>query len=256
MNDKGDDLRRWLKGLPGWGEAHVERLPGDGDAWRLSVDNRSAVLKRDSQKRPALLGSRQHEAAAQARAAALGLAAEVLWQSPEGLLAEWLVGDVPTPARLREPAFLDRLADTLKRVHKLPAVGRSFDSGAWARYYRQTLADQGRLDDELLAVCNEVALATLPGPQVPAHNDLVAGNLIDDGTVVRLIDWEWAADNSAFFDLATVIVEAKLSGDARTALLGAYFGNAAVDEAGIDSAVALYEALRTLWQASRLPVIP
>ena len=36
------------------------------------------------------------------------------------------------------------------------------------------------------------------------HNDLLAGNFIDDGRRLWLIDWDYAGFNSPLFDLATL----------------------------------------------------
>jgi thiamine kinase-like enzyme len=53
---------------------------------------------------------------------------------------------------------------------------------------------------------------------------LLAGNFIDDGTAVRLIDWEYAGLGDRFFDLGNFAVNHQLDEGQERALLEAYFG--------------------------------
>ena len=51
-------------------------------------------------------------------------------------------------------------------------------------------------------------------PERPCHNDLLTANFIDDGTRIRIVDWEYAGMGDRFFDLANFAVNNDL--DART----------------------------------------
>ena len=46
--------------------------------------------------------------------------------------------------------------------------------------------------------------AQVPLPIVFGHHDLLPGNLIDDGTRLWLIDWEYGGFGTAMFDLANL----------------------------------------------------
>jgi thiamine kinase-like enzyme len=63
-----------------------------------------------------------------------------------------------------------------------------------------------------------------PSPARPCHNDLLNGNFIDDGSSLRIVDWEYAGMGDVFFDLANFAVNQELDEVRRRALLEAYFG--------------------------------
>ena len=56
-----------------------------------------------------------------------------------------------------------------------------------------------------------------PAAERPCHNDLLTANFIDDGTRIRIVDWEYAGMGDVFFDLANFSVNNGLS--ARTSPL-------------------------------------
>ena len=95
----------------------------------------------------------------------------------------------------------------------------------------------------------------LPGPLVPCHNDLVPGNLLlqsgDSTEAIGFIDWEYAGDNKALFDLAALIAEYEMDGERRRLFIESYFGADTPPQNAIDDAIAAYRALVLLWEASR-----
>ena len=125
---------------------------------------------------------------------------------------------------------------------------------AWADYYRSELGASGRLDSALARDAEALAATTLPGPWVTSHNDCVPANLIR-GESMRLIDFEYARDNSPLFDLATFIVEAGLSDAARDTLTRAYFGRRRVPDDDLNETIEAYRPLVRLWQAYRSPAV-
>jgi thiamine kinase-like enzyme len=68
------------------------------------------------------------------------------------------------------------------------------------------------------------ALAVRAEPTVPCNNDLLAANFIDDGRRIWLIDYEYAGNNDACFELGNIWGECHLSSDALAALVTAYYG--------------------------------
>jgi thiamine kinase-like enzyme len=56
----------------------------------------------------------------------------------------------------------------------------------------------------------------------PCHNDLLAANFLDDGTRMRLIDWEYAGMGDRFFDLGNLAVNLELDPEDHATLLLAY----------------------------------
>ena len=67
-------------------------------------------------------------------------------------------------------------------------------------------------------------LALAPEPLVPCHNDLLAANVLDDGSDLRIIDYEYSGMNEPSFELGNAVAEARLGTDALAELCTAYYG--------------------------------
>ena len=70
------------------------------------------------------------------------------------------------------------------------------------------------------------ALAARAEGTVPCNNDLLAGNFIDDGERIWLIDYEYSGNNDPCFELGNIAAESGLPPDALAALVTAYYGRA------------------------------
>jgi thiamine kinase-like enzyme len=70
----------------------------------------------------------------------------------------------------------------------------------------------------------EGALLAAPIELRPCHNDLLNANFIDDGTRIRIIDWEYAGMGDPFFDLGNFSINHELTPDEDETLLAAYDG--------------------------------
>ena len=68
------------------------------------------------------------------------------------------------------------------------------------------------------------ALAVRATRTVPCNNDLLAGNFVDDGDRLWLIDYEYAGNNDACFELGNTSTECDLDDDQVEALVTAYVG--------------------------------
>ena len=62
-----------------------------------------------------------------------------------------------------------------------------------------------------------------PVELVFGHNDLLAANIIDDGSRLWLVDWDYAGFNSPLFDLGGLASNSELPGRRARLLLEAYF---------------------------------
>jgi Ser/Thr protein kinase RdoA (MazF antagonist) len=111
-------------------------------------------------------------------------------------------------------------------VHRGPPLPRRYHALEVVEDLRSTAFAHGaELPPEYVQarqLARHVAQARGPTPERPCHNDLVCANLIDDGTRIRIVDWEAAGMGDVFFDLACVAVDAGLDADARRLLLEAY----------------------------------
>jgi thiamine kinase-like enzyme len=175
---------------------------------------------------------RRSEVAAQRAAHAAGLAPEIVHVEPGVLVMPWIEGRTLTPEDVREPAMLARIVPLLRRCHN--EVGRRLAGPAplfWVfhvvRDYARTLTEGGsRMVPELprlMAIADRLEEAVGPVRLVFGHNDLLAANLLDDGSRLWLLDWEYAGYNSCLFDIGGLASNNELSPEHEEAVLEAYF---------------------------------
>jgi thiamine kinase-like enzyme len=176
--------------------------------------------------------NRDHEYRNTAAAAAAGAGAPVIDYRPEiGLLViGYLEGRTLTNADVRAPGMLPRVAQACRRLHAAAPFGNDFDMFEVQPRYLAAVRDGGyRLPAgyQDLAPCFATmrrALAARPAAAVPCNNDLLAGNFIDDGERLWLIDYEYSGNNDPCFELGNIASECGLSADELAALVTAYYG--------------------------------
>jgi len=181
-----------------------------------------------------LLGiSREVEHAATVAAAGVGVGPEVVaFVRPEGYLVTRFIEGRPIPeAEMRTPERLRAVGDTLRRIHDGPAIPGLFVPLRIVEAYRALAISRGVTippEYELAAAIArriELAFLTAPVELRPCHNDLLNANFIDDGSRVRIVDWEYAGMGDPFFDLGNFSINHELDGDADAELLRAYAGD-------------------------------
>ena len=180
-----------------------------------------------------LLGiSREVEHAATVAAAGVGVGPEVTaFIRPEGyLVTRFIVGAPVDDEAVHRPETLRRVADSLRRIHDGPAIPGLFIPLRIAEAYRALAIARGvpiPPEYELAAaIGRRIELAFLSNPLElrPCHNDLLNANFIDDGTRIRIIDWEYAGMGDPFFDLGNFSINHELRPDEDELLLRAYDG--------------------------------
>jgi thiamine kinase-like enzyme len=186
---------------------------------------------------------RFNERAASRAAHAAGISPEIVHIEPGILVMDYIEGRTCNAADIRDPARLARILPLVKRVHReMPRHLRGPLLAFWVfhviRDYAHTLEEAGsryapRLAD-LVDVATNLELAVGPVDMVFGHNDLLAGNFIDDGDRIWLIDWDYAGFNSPLFDLANLCSNNELDADAEQWVLNTYYGRAP-DEALLQS---------------------
>ncbi len=180
-----------------------------------------------------LLGiSREVEHAATVAAAGVGIGPEVTaFIRPEGyLVTRFIEGEPVSAEAVHAPEMLVRVADSLRIIHDGPAIPGIFAPLRVAEAYRALARERGvRIPAEYdlaAAIGRRIELACLAAPieARPCHNDLLNANFIDDGTRIRIVDWEYAGMGDPFFDLGNFSVNNELGPDEDAALLAAYDG--------------------------------
>ncbi len=180
-----------------------------------------------------LLGiSREVEHAATVAAAGVGVGPEVTaFIRPEGYLVTRFIEGSPVPDEVvHQPATIERVAASLRRIHDGPAIPGLFVPLRIVEAYRALALARGvRIPSEYelaAAIGRRIELACLANPVElrPCHNDLLNANFIDDGERIRIVDWEYAGMGDPFFDLGNFSINHELTADEDAHLLASYDG--------------------------------
>jgi len=233
----GTDPKRIAEGLTCWsGKVTAEPLGG-------GLTNANFVVRDKNQRFVVRIGRdipehqvmRFNERAASLAAYAAGLSPEVVHHEDGALVVAYIEGRTLTPEGLREPSMLPRLVTLIRACHtRMAAHLRGPLLMFWPfhilRDYAATLrGDESRWVAELprlLEIAAELERRVTPVEIAFCHNDLLAGNLIDDGKRLWLIDWDYAGFNSPLFDLANLASNNGFDTEMEAELLGLYFGQA------------------------------
>lgn len=246
-------VQNLLAAIPGWQNRSSTVTPlqhgYNNRSYRVDTANRSYVLRVVDQIDESGMRDNAVECRIQQGAARRGIAAPVEFFSPDSglLLSEFAKGRSWQPEDLEVPDNLIRLAGLLKVLHSLPLSGVEYDAGIAARNYRSLLRPNAA-ESSLAALCVQIAESTAKtGRRACCHNDLVAENIVDDGTL-KLIDFEYARDNDPYFDLASVINWHNLDAEQAELLLRAY-GGVDVDNnrRRLDTQRRTFDAVQWLW---------
>jgi thiamine kinase-like enzyme len=226
-----------LTQLPGWSAADAVVTPLEGGItnqnYRVDTPRGTFVL-RIGGKGTSLLGiDRGHESICTAIAAQVGVGAEVIHFLPaeDVLVTRFIVGAILTPEAAAQPETLARIVASIKRYHAGPAFPGSFSPFATVRSYHRLALEHGvTFPDtlpEVFALMARIEAALGADQQIrPCHNDLLASNFIDDGQMIRILDWEYAGMGDLFFDLGNFAVNQSLNEEQCSLLLQFYFGEA------------------------------
>jgi thiamine kinase-like enzyme len=215
-------------------EREVEELPGGLTNVNLKVTTSDgSVVVRIGQEGSELLAIDREAEHLNSRAAAeAGVGAPVLeYVADPGLLVVGFIdGHTFTDDDLRHGGHLARVAAACKQLHEGPRFVNDFDMFEIQPRYLRIVRENGyRLPDRYDEFADHVerirrAFATRPTPTVPCNNDLLAGNFIDDGEKIWLIDYEYGGNNDPCFELGNHWSEANLTPEQLDELMEAYDG--------------------------------
>ena len=196
---------------PGGGDYVVRRFRGDPDL--LGID-------------------RDAEHANTIAAAEAGVGAPVVDYLPHlgVLVIGYIDGVTYDNASFADPKAIERAGLAIRRLHEGPRFTGDFDMFSRQSRYLHTVRDRGyRLFDGYTDYAEHfglvrAALAVRAQPTVPCNNDLLAGNFLDDGEQLWLIDYEYSGNNDACFELGNTSTECDLDDDQVESLAASYFG--------------------------------
>ncbi len=146
-------------------------------------------------------------------AATTGIGPGVLEVVPDldVMVLEFIEGRTMSAKTLQTKEMARRMATSFRRLH------------AAVDAHNVTIPPDYR--NRLPAISEiERAVNARPLPSVPCHNDLLSENFIDDGSGLRIVDYELSGNNDPCFDLGNTAQEAEFDDELRAALCEAYFG--------------------------------
>ena len=164
-------------------------------------------------------------------AAGAGLGPALLHLDPDDgamVSAEVAGTPLPTLAGARRRAAIGRLGEALSRLHRGPDFHGLMDPWQKLELYLSIAghahpgaeAASGPLWRRLGPLRLSASLA--PGRLVPCHVDPVPDNVIDTGTAVVLVDWEYAAMSEPLWDLSYASIEGSFDAAEEGALFEGY----------------------------------
>ena len=231
-------IEQVIAAIPDWAGRVVtaERIAAGltNTNWRVVVDGMPFFVRIPGADTELLAVDRGNEIHNTIAAAAAGVAPQVVQTVPEWdvFALEWLDARTMSNEGLRVHGMPQRIAATLRQLHAGPRFRDDFDMFCVAERYLALVDERsipiptGYREHLGLLPRIEVALAAKPLPSVPCHNDLLAENYLDDGTLLWLVDWEYSGNNDPAFELGNTAQELGFDDSQVDELCAAYFGEA------------------------------
>ena len=206
----------------------VSELPGFTNRnYRLHNRSHDWVLRLPRPQTDCFI-DRGREAHNQNLAHGLGLAPQVAWRGDDGVT---LTPTLCNSRSLHKDDFADEqtlllVGDSLRRLHRsgLQFAGGD-DLGELLETHYQLLDSRQRSRFAARMTRARLVLSRLEDQvqdRVASHRDLVLENLLLEGERLWIIDWEYSAMASPYWDLATICNEADLDRARSRRLLQAY----------------------------------
>ncbi|PCJ08057.1 MAG: choline kinase [Rhodobacteraceae bacterium] len=217
-----------------WKAPHQAALLGGGitNFNVMLTDRGQRYVVRVGQDIPLHQIMRFNELAVHRAAQAIGVAPAVIHAEPGILVLEFVDGGSLDEAAVRNDDMLARIIPMVKRCHTegmqaLRGPILTFWVFHVLRDYAASLREGNSayqpLLEPLLQTASKLEQAVGPVQLVLGHNDLLAANILDDGTRLWLLDWEYGGFNSPLFDLAGLASNNALSEAQEHAMLESYF---------------------------------
>lgn len=201
--------------------------------YKITLDGKSYVLRIGGNETKYLGIDRQVEYECSRLAAQIGVAPEpIAFIAPEGfILARFISGKGIPTEEIGTEENIQRVVESMKAYHAIEYFPGSFSPFRVAAEYARTAKSFNvRLPDKTdwyLEKSREIETAIYGNEPLtlhPCHNDLLNGNFIDDGTRLRILDWEYAGMGDIFFDLGNFAIQHEFKDEQDEILLKAYFG--------------------------------
>jgi len=194
------------------GARYVMRIPGQSTEL-LAIDRANEVFNTVAAASTGI-GPRVHEFVRQGNV----------------MVLEFIDGPTMSAQTLRSKEMAARMAASFQRLHAAPRFLQDFNMFRLIKKYLD-IVDAHKVAipadyRKRLPLVREIerAVGRAAPPSVPCHNDLLSENFIDDGSTLRIVDYELSGNNDPCFDLGNTAQEAEFDDELRAALCEAYFG--------------------------------
>ena len=232
------DIKQIIQRVPGFASQEnftITELTGGitNKNYKITVDGESFVLRLGGNETKYLGIDRRNEYECSLLASKIGIAPEpTAFLEPEGYIVARFVSGKGIPAEeIGTEENIKRVLESMKAYHALEFFPGSFSTFRVAEEYKKTaLSFNVKLPEKMdwyLEKSREIESAMYgrePLQPRPCHNDLLNGNFIDDGTRIRILDWEYAGMGDIFFDLGNFAIQHEFNDEQDEILLKAYFG--------------------------------
>jgi thiamine kinase-like enzyme len=145
------------------------------------------------------------------------------------LLLGYLNGKTLCNQDFQRAGVIAKVAAGCRTLHDGPRFRGRFDMFERQPTYLKTVQDNGfKIPHDYLEYADtfgDIRKALVADQStVPCNNDLLAGNFIEDGERVWIIDYEYSGNNDPCFELGNIWSECGLSADQLDELVTAYYG--------------------------------
>lgn len=215
-------------------DRRVEELPGGltNRNYKVTTADGTYVVRVSPEATSELSVDRDHEYRNSLIAARGGVGAPVVDYLPGDriLVIGFIEGETFSDESFAVPGNLARVAESCRLLHSGERFVNDFDMFATQRRYLGTVLSRGYqlpagyLDHAEHVEAIRAALERRAEPTVPCNNDLLAGNFVDDGSRVHIIDYEYSGNNDACFELGNLWSECHLSLEQLEELVTLYYG--------------------------------
>ncbi len=233
------ELQPILKRIPQFASAkslEVTELTGGitNKNYKINADGEAFVLRMGGNETRHLGIDRKIEYECNLLASQIGIAPEpMFFLEPEGyIVARFLSGKGMPADEIGSEANIGRVVESMKAYHAIQKFPGFFSPFRVAEEYRKTAQSYNvKLPDKMdwylekSAEIEKAMYAREPLTLRPCHNDLLNGNFIDDGTRIRILDWEYGGMGDIFFDLGNFAIQHEFNDKQDEFLLKVYFGD-------------------------------
>ena len=235
-------IEQVIEQIPSWADQSLKVSPLGGgltnSIFRVDVGGVLFVVRIPGASTELLAVDRVNEHFNTRAAAEAGICPKVAHFLPDEnvIVLEFIQADTMTIEQLQQPGLPTRMAQSLKQLHAGPRFLHEFNMFRLTEQYLQiTEQREIRIPEDFRSYLPKVAqieavFKQRPLPTVPCHNDLLAGNYMDDGQKLWLIDFEYSGNNDPTFELGNTCQEQQFNEEQIVEMCTAYFGKADDDK--------------------------